>query len=167
MTSQTKKMTYGALMISVTFVMTSLIKIPIPNGYVHLGDGAVLLSAYILGPWGGLIAAGLGSAGADYFGGFGIYVLPTFLAKGLMAFIFGYFMERYPKKNKLFFLFPAVAVMVIIYYISEIVIYGSITAPLINIPFNCLQGLVGIVVALVLYKPLERFRLKPVKISEK
>lgn len=167
MNSQTKKMTYGALMIAVTFVMTSLIKIPIPNGYVHLGDGAVLLSAYILGPWGGLIAAGLGSASADYFGGFGAYVLPTFLAKGLMAFIFGYFMERYPKTNKLFFLFPAVAVMVAIYYVSEIVMYGSITAPLINIPFNCLQGLVGIVVALVLYKPLERFRLMPAKISTK
>lgn len=167
MTNQTKKTTYCALMIAVTFVMTTLIKIPIPNGYIHLGDGAVLLSAYILGPWGGLIAAALGSAGADYFGGFGAYVLPTFLAKGMMAFIFGYYLERYPKTNKLFFLFPAVAVMVTIYYISEIIMYGSITAPLLNIPFNALQGLVGIVVVLVLYKPLERFRLAPIKISTK
>ncbi|MGV8906155.1 MAG: ECF transporter S component [Acetobacterium sp.] len=167
MTTQTKKMTYCALMIAVTFVMTTLIKIPIPNGYVHLGDGAVLLCAYILGPWGGLVAAALGSAGADYFGGFGAYVLPTFIAKGLMAFIFGYFIERYPNKNKLFFLFPAVAVMVLVYYISEIIMYGSLTAPLLNIPFNTLQGLIGIVVALVLYKPLERFRLAPTKISTK
>jgi len=50
MATQTKKMTYCALMIAVTFVMTTVIKIPIPNGYVHLGDGAVLLCAYILGP---------------------------------------------------------------------------------------------------------------------
>ena len=81
MTNQTKKMTYCALMIAATFIMTTLIKIPIPNGYIHLDDGAVLLSAYILGPWGGLIAAALGSAGADYFGGFGAYVLPTFWRK--------------------------------------------------------------------------------------
>src|SRR5665647_2289694 len=127
MTNQTKKTTYCALMIAVTFVMTTLIKIPIPNGYIHLGDGAVLLSAYILGPWGGLIAAALGSAGADYFGGFGGYVLPTFIAKGMMAFIFGYFIERYPKTNKLFFLFPAVVAMVSVYYISEIIMYGSLT----------------------------------------
>lgn len=167
MNFRTKKMTYCALMMAVTFVMTTLIKIPIPNGYIHLGDGAVLLSAYILGPWGGLVAAALGSAGADYFGGFGAYVLPTFLAKGTMAFIFGYFMERYPKTNKLFFLFPAIAAMVTIYYISEIIMYGNVTTPLIDIPFNCLQGLVGVIVALVLYKPLERFRLVPAEISTK
>lgn len=154
-------------MMALIFVMTTLIKIPIPNGYVHLGDGAVLLSAYILGPWAGLVAAAVGSAGADYFGGFGAYVLPTFIAKGMMAFIFGYFIQRFPKTNKLFFLFPAVIVMVLIYYISEIFMYGSITGPLLNIPFNCLQGLIGITVMIMLYKPLERFRLAPIKISEK
>lgn len=167
MTTQTKKITYCALMMALTFVMTSLIKIPIPNGYVHLGDGAVFLSAFILGPWGGLVAAAFGSASADYFGGFGAYVLPTFIAKGAMAFIFGYFLERYPQKNKLFFLFPAVAVMVAIYYVSEIIIYGTVTAPLLNIPFNSLQGVIGIVALMMLYKPLESFRLEPVKISAK
>jgi uncharacterized membrane protein len=62
MNDQTKKITYTALLMALTFVMTSLVKIPLPTGYIHPGDGAVLLSAYILGPWGGLIAAGIGSA---------------------------------------------------------------------------------------------------------
>lgn len=163
MNIQTKKITYTALMMALTFVMTSLIKIPIPNGYIHLGDGAVLLSAFILGPWGGLIAAGIGSASADYFGGFGAYVLPTFIAKGLMAFIFGYLMQRFPDKNILVFLFPAVISMVAVYYIAEMIMYGSLTSPLLNIPFNALQGLVGIVIITVLHKPLERFRLNPIK----
>jgi uncharacterized membrane protein len=144
--------------------MTSLVKIPIPNGYVHLGDGAVLLSAYILGPWGGLIAAGIGSASADYFGGYGAYVIPTFIAKGSMAFIFGYLMKRLPDKNILFFLFPGVIAMVIVYYLSEIIMYGSVAGPLLNVPFNALQGLVGMVIVTVLHKPLERFRLNPIKL---
>ncbi len=163
MNHQTKKLTYTALMMALTLVMTSLVKIPIPNGYIHLGDGAVLLSAYILGPWGGLIAAGIGSASADYFGGFGAYVLPTFVAKGLTAFIFGYLMKRFPDKNILFFLFPAVFAMIIVYYLFETIMYGSIVGPLLNIPFNALQGLVGIVIITVLHKPLERFRLSPLK----
>ncbi|KNZ42206.1 ECF transporter S component [Acetobacterium bakii] len=167
MTTQTKKITYCALMMALTFVMTTLIKIPIPNGYIHLGDGAVLLSAFILGPWGGLIAAAFGSAGADYFGGFGAYVLPTFIAKGTMAFIFGYCIQRFPQKNKLFFLFPAITMMVAIYYVSEIIMYGSVTGPLLDIPFNCLQGVVGVAALIVLSKPLERFRLEPLKISAK
>lgn len=163
MNHQTKKLTYTALMMALTFVMTSLVKIPIPNGYIHLGDGAVLLSAYILGPWGGLIAAGIGSASADYFGGFGAYVLPTFIAKGLMAFIFGYLMKRFPDKNILFFLFPAIVAMTVIYYLSETIMYGNLVGPLLNIPFNALQGLVGIVIITILHKPLERFRLAPLK----
>ncbi len=167
MSTQTKKTTYTGLMIALIFAMTTLIKIPIPNGYIHLGDGVVLLAAYILGPWGGLIAAGIGSASADYFSGFGAYVFPTFIAKGLMAFGFGYFINRFPKINKLVFLFLAVFAMTIIYYFSEIIMYGHIVGPLINIPFNCLQGLVGIVTTLLLYKPLERFRLSSIHLFSK
>ncbi|MBI4857131.1 MAG: ECF transporter S component [Acetobacterium woodii] len=164
MNDQTKKITYTALMMALTFVMTSLVKIPIPNGYIHLGDGAVLLSAYILGPWGGLIAAGIGSASADYFGGYGAYVLPTFIAKGAMAFIFGYLMKRFPAKNILFFLFPAIIAMIAVYYVSEVIMYGSLMGPLLNVPFNALQGVVGVVIVTILHKPLERFRLKPIKL---
>ncbi|MDK2961594.1 MAG: hypothetical protein PWP20_720 [Eubacteriaceae bacterium] len=60
MNEQTKKLTYTALLTALTFIMTSAIKIPLLTGYIHPGDGAVLLSAYILGPFGGMIAAGIG-----------------------------------------------------------------------------------------------------------
>ncbi|MBC3797577.1 ECF transporter S component [Acetobacterium tundrae] len=163
MNSQTKKITYSALMMALVFIMTFIIRIPVFNGYIHLGDGAVFLSAYILGPWAGLLAAGIGSAGADYFGGYSIYMFPTFIAKGLMAFIFGYFIKRYPAKNILFFAFPAVIVMSLVYYVSEVIMYGSITSPLINVPFSLLQGSVGVVIVTILYKPLEQFRLNPLK----
>lgn len=159
MNEQTKKLSYMALLMALTFIMTSMIKIPLPTGYIHPGDGAVLLSAYILGPIGGMVAAGIGSAAADYFGGYGAYILPTLIAKGSMAFIFGYLIKRFPQKNILLAMLPAVISMAAVYYISEVIMYGNIAGPLVNVPFSLLQGVFGGFLVFILHKPLNRFRL--------
>ncbi|WKY48916.1 ECF transporter S component [Eubacteriaceae bacterium ES3] len=159
MNEQTKKLTYTALLTALTFIMTSMIKIPLLTGYIHPGDGAVLLSAYILGPVGGMVAAAIGSAAADYFAGYGAYIVPTLIAKGLMAYIFGYLMRRFPEKNILFSMLPAIVTMAAIYYISEVIMYGNIAGPLINVPFSLLQGVFGGTLVFILHKPLNRFRL--------
>lgn len=44
---------------------TMVIQIPIATGYLNFGDGLCLLAGWILGPWYGFAAAGLGSALAD------------------------------------------------------------------------------------------------------
>ena len=44
---------------------TVVIQIPIATGYLNFGDGLCLLAGWILGPWYGFAAAGLGSALAD------------------------------------------------------------------------------------------------------
>ncbi|MDI3536017.1 MAG: hypothetical protein PWR12_280 [Eubacteriaceae bacterium] len=160
MNEQTKKLTYTALLTALTFIMTSAIKIPLLTGYIHPGDGAVLLSAYILGPFGGMIAAGIGSAAADYFGGYSAYILPTLIAKGSMAYIFGYLIKRFPDKNILLSMLPAIISMASVYYVSEVFMYGNISGPLINIPFSLLQGVFGCALVFILHKPLNRFRLK-------
>lgn len=160
MNDTTKKICYTALMIAVTFIMISIVKIPIPNGYIHLGDAAVFLSGFILGPVWGAAAAAIGAAGADYFAGFGAYIIPSFIAKGVMAFITGYFLKgAAPRTKQLLVMVISGVLMVLIYYISETIIYGSITSPLVNIPFNLLQAAVGIVIAMILFKPLDGFRL--------
>ena len=160
MNHTTKKVCYTALMIAVTFIMISIVKIPIPNGYIHLGDAAVFLSGFILGPVWGAAAAAIGAAGADYFAGFGAYIIPSFLAKGLMAFITGTFLKGdTSRKRQALTMAVAGVLMALIYYISEGFIYGSFAGPLVNIPFNLLQAAVGIVIAMILFKPLKRFRL--------
>ena len=59
---------------------------PIPmQGYVNLGDCAVLLSAWVLGPVYGGVAAGTGSMLADLFSGYAHYAPGTFLIKLCMA----------------------------------------------------------------------------------
>ncbi len=43
---------------------------PLTGGYVHPGDGMVLLSGWLLGPWWGGAAAGIGSMLVDLLGGY-------------------------------------------------------------------------------------------------
>ena len=57
------KITTAAVMIALTCVLTLAVKIPTPTkGYLNLGDCAVLLSGWLLGPVYGAIAGGVGSA---------------------------------------------------------------------------------------------------------
>ncbi|WP_195268065.1 ECF transporter S component [Eubacterium sp. 1001713B170207_170306_E7] len=157
----TKKVCYTALLMAVTFIMISVVKIPIPNGYIHLGDAAVFLCGFILGPVYGTIAAALGAGAADYFAGFGAYIIPTMLAKGVMACLTGYFLRGNPGRRKeIGVMAVAGVIMTLIYYVSEILLYGSFVSPLVNIPFNALQALVGIVISMLLFRPLTPFRIE-------
>ena len=61
---------------------TMVIQIPIATGYLNFGDGLCLLAGWILGPWYGFAAAGLGSALAA--------VSPLPSAVGLVLGSFGY-----------------------------------------------------------------------------
>ena len=61
-----RKLVLSALMAALVYVATSIIQIPSPvNGYVNLGDCFVLLSGWLLGPWYGAAAAGIGSMLVD------------------------------------------------------------------------------------------------------
>ena len=63
----TKKMVTAALLAAFTCIATMIIKIPTPTfGYIHLGDGLVLLCGIILGPGIGALAAGIGSISPDF-----------------------------------------------------------------------------------------------------
>ena len=56
-----KKLVFSALMAALVYAATMMIQIPSPmNGYVNLGDCFVLLSGWLLGPWYGAAAAGIG-----------------------------------------------------------------------------------------------------------
>ena len=100
-TYKTKKIIFAALLAALTFVGTMIIKIPTPtNGYIHPGDGFVLLCGLLLGPiWGGL-AGGLGSALSDFIGGYFIYAPATFMIKAITAMITYFIYHRTAKLFK-------------------------------------------------------------------
>ena len=86
----TKKMVTAALLAAFTCIATMIIKIPTPTfGYIHLGDGLVLLCGIILGPGIGALAAGIGSMFADIFSGYMTWAPATLIIKALTACIAG------------------------------------------------------------------------------
>ena len=147
MVNKTKKIVFSALLASLVCVATMVIKIPSPlSGYINLGDGVVLLCGWFLGPVYGFLAAAVGSALADLFYGYMVYVPATFLIKGAVALIDCVLSK---KTKKIISAIVAEAVMVAGYYVFEGFLYGF-GASLVNVAPNIVQATAGIVVGLLL-----------------
>ena len=168
-TSITKKLVLTALFMALTVVATMFIRIPLPLGYVNLGDVFVLLSVFILGPIYGTIAAGVGSALADLFG-YITYAPGTLIIKTGMALV-AYFLYRAlfkaTGKSMLAEILAGVAgaiVMAFGYFCYETLFFETAAVAIVNVPWNLLQGGVGVAVAaaimriLTVTKVLERIQ---------
>lgn len=140
-------------------VATMLIPIPtfVTNGYVNLGDGVILLGSWILGPWFGFLAGGIGSALADLLLGYTAYAPATFVIKGLIALIsslvFSGITLKTEKPNLLHRLPGAVlaeAEMVLGYFLYESTLLGYGLGAAGSVISNICQGIAGIIISLVL-----------------
>lgn len=156
--NSTRRLIMTALFAALACAATMAVRIPISGtgGYVHPGDAVVILSGIILGPVCGFLAAGVGSAMADLLGGYFIYVPITFAIKGLVALSSALIARAVRGKGRLEYL-PAVlgglADIVLVsvgYFVCEIPMYGLATAAA-SIPANAVQGVSGLVLAIVLY----------------
>ena len=82
-----RALVFSALMAALCCAATMVVQFPSPTqGYVNLGDCFVLLSGWLLGPWYGAAAGGLGSMLADLSLGYAAYAPGTLAVKGLAAF---------------------------------------------------------------------------------
>lgn len=162
MNNKTLKVVVAALMAAMTCVATMVIKVPSPtSGYIHLGDGFVLMSGIILGPVYGGIAAGIGSMFADLFSGYAGYAPATFLIKALAAVagsIAFYGLSSITSRlwMKLVSVVAAGICGGIIvtggYFLFEGYIMGLGTAAaLTGVPFNLIQNAFGIIVSFILF----------------
>lgn len=165
---QTKKIVMAGLMTALVTVATMVLPIPIPGttGYINLGDGIIFLSVFILGWKHGAFAGGVGAGLADLLLGSAVWAPWTLAVKAGMAIIVGLSAEHHPKALDrkilgapvygVLAMIAAVAWMACGYYIAEGVIYGNWVAPIIGLPWNLLQGIVGMVLACVLGLALEK-----------
>ena len=142
-------------------VATMLIKIPSPlKGYINLGDGIVLLAAWVLPLPYGIVAAGLGSALADLFSGYVVYAPATFVIKALMAVMAYFCYKLFAKKlnstlSRIFSAILAETVMILGYFLFEGILYGFVPS-LVNIPANAVQAVAGIIIGVVLITVFEK-----------
>ena len=161
MKNATQRIVISSLFAALICVATMLIKIPSPlQGYINLGDGIVLLAAWILPLPYGVIAAGLGSALADLFSGYVGYAPATFIIKALMAVVAYSFYALFVKKTKatvsrVFSGILSEIVMILGYFLFEGILYGFVPS-LVNIPANAVQGVAGIVIGVILITVFEK-----------
>ncbi|MDF2484686.1 MAG: hypothetical protein K0R46_854 [Herbinix sp.] len=158
-TNSINKLVAAALMAAMTCVATVIIAVPSPvGGFIHPGDGFVILSGIILGPFFGGLAAGIGSMLADLILGYSAYAVATFIIKCLAA-IVAVCIYRILHKNKLMKLIPVLvgsilggALVTFGYFIFESTILGlGFASAAINIPFNLIQNGFGIVISVLLF----------------
>lgn len=167
MKSKTQRIVLAALFAALVCVATMVVKIPTPKGYINLGDSIVLLSGWLLSPVYGFFAAAIGSMLADVLLGYTAYAPITFVIKGVMALVAFLFAKKVFKKNcgltgKLVGGLCAELVMVLGYFVYEGFLYGGeggFATALVSVPFNAIQGAVGMIVGLLLVRVFEKAKI--------
>lgn len=154
-----RRLVVSALMAALVCVATMVIRIPTPtNGYVNLGDCFVLLSGWLLGPWWGSAAAGIGSMLTDLFAGYTSYVPGTFLIKGLDALLAALIFRVMGRTSAAAVVggFVGEVVMVGGYFVYEAAALQYGIGAVVGIPANLVQGAVGLVIGLLLLKVFQK-----------
>ena len=160
------KIVITALFAALICVATMIVQIPIAatGGYANLGDGIILVCAFLLHPLYAVIAAGLGSVLADLLAGYAAYAPATLVIKACVALIATLIFNRFGRgKNtgrKIIVMIIsgilAECLMVLGYFFYEAVILGMGMAAAAGIVGNIMQGVVGIVAACIITPVLGR-----------
>lgn len=148
-----RQLVFAALLAALSCVATLVLTVPSPTGgYMNLGDTVVLLSAYLLGPWWGAAAGGIGSMLADLCVGYAAYAPATLIIKALMALLAASLYRALGKKNASLVLcgIAAEAVMVVGYWCCDGLLMGSLPGAAVGIPSNLVQAAFGLIASTAL-----------------
>lgn len=160
-----QKLCISALMTAVVCATTAAVQIPIPLGYMHLGNVAILIAGICFGPVVGALAGGIGSALADLLTGFAVWAVPTLVIKCAMGYAIGRIAwagkASFPKNQLRIALanIAGIAIMVAGYTIFGAVIYGSLAAGLSQVPGLTLEGVLAIVVFYAFFAALSAAKM--------
>jgi uncharacterized membrane protein len=107
-----RQITYGGIIAAIVLIATMVFQLPIPTpvlkGYVNFGDGVIMASAMIMGPY-AAISAAIGSALADLLSSYVVFAPATFLIKGLMGLTAGLLFKKYPDMK-----YPLIALVIML-----------------------------------------------------
>jgi len=149
------KVALGAMFAALVCIVTVLFTIPIPatSGYFNLGESIIFVAALTFGPFVGSIAGG-GAAIADLILGFYVFAPGTLMIKAFEGLIVGITNTKLKRQTSSTTLSATVSTilggleMIIGYFIYEQLVLGYPTAlALAEVPFNIVQVVVGLVVA--------------------
>lgn len=143
-----RRLAAAGVLCAVTFVLTAFMRIPLPAGYLNLGDFGVFFAALTLPTGYAVCVAGLGSMLADLYS-FPVYAPATLLIKGLAALLCSLLWRRLPQKLRFLALLSALLIPVG-YFIFEWFFFRAYAfADLLP---NLLQSAVGAALAAAVQK---------------
>ena len=153
-----KNLVLASVLAALACVATLILTIPSPTGgYMNLGDTIVLLSAYLLGPWWGAAAAGIGSGMADLIAGYAAYAPATLLIKAIMAISAAFLYKVLGRKT--WTLIPCgilgEAIMVLGYWGYDGLLMGSLLGAAVGILSNLTQAAFGLAASTALTAALK------------
>lgn len=147
------------IFIALTFLFTMInIKLPVgQGGLIHLGNIPFFLAAILFGKKMGAIVGGFGMGAFDLLNGWIAWAPFTFIIVGVMGFAVGAITEK--KKNvprMVFAIVVALAIKVVGYYITEVILYHNWITPFASIPGNIMQIVVAGIVVVVISAPMKK-----------
>lgn len=157
---RSRQLVLSAALAALICLLTTFLRlpVPVPQGYIHLGDVAIFLGAMLMGH-NVFAAAGIGSALADLLSGFALYAPVTALVKALMGLMAGYAVEKTSalwQRGLLFLLCGTF--MALGYFCFEWPVYGWAAALSALLP-NLLQGWISAGLSLLLWPVASRVRI--------
>jgi len=161
-------------LIALSAIATMVIRIPIPatTGYFNIGDVFVVLAGLWLGPLAGLLVGGLGPTIADAIG-FPVFIPATMVTKGLEGLLVGLIASRAKDTSlnmRVVAAFVGGFTVVAGYFVFEAYIYPAlgktmpafaitdIGAAIVEVFPNTVQGVIGAVGGLALWKALSGYQ---------
>lgn len=154
----TRDIAFYGLFTALIYVATRFINIqgPTPGSLFHLGNVMAFSIAIVFGKKAGAVSAALGMALFDLTSPYAIWAPFTFIIRLAMGYVIGY-MASVAGDNKvktIVFSFLGILIATIImiggYYVSEVILYRNIYAPLQSVWANFMQCVVGTVIGLPL-----------------
>ena len=158
---RTRMMALTAAFAALACVATMVVKVPSPTGgYMNLGDTAVLLGGYLLGPAWGALAGSLGPAMADVLLGAPAYAPATLAIKAVMAALAAVCYQSFGRGRGPLGLAACGVVgelpMVLGYWFYDGLLMGSLAGAAAGIPSNLVQAVFGIAASALLAAALGR-----------
>lgn len=165
------KITYTAIFTTLILLATSVIKFStgLGEGYIHLGDSFIYLTACILPFPYCLIAGALGGALADVLSGYAIWAIPTMIIKMLNVVPFALVCRKY-KSNKILskqtILMTVVSgtITILGYFVAECFLY-SVASATLSLMGNTIQAVASGIIFVIIAKATDKINLKS-KISK-
>ena len=154
----TKDLVETALLIALVYIATRFINIRLPiaasGGLVHLGNTMLFIAAIVFGPKKGAAAGAFGMGLFDLLSEWAMWAPFTFVVRGIMGYIIGKIAWSNGREGNN--ILVSGVWMIAGYYATEGILYGNWVSPVMSIPGNITQIVVGLVIGVPVAKALKK-----------